>query len=70
MMRRTVDFEERYGVSINGLKSTEEVDACVEKKAGVRLRVVAASSDMTDRAGNVLSIKSYDIDGLLDRALR
>jgi len=43
-MRRTVDFEERYGVSINRLKSTEEVDACVEKKAGVRLRVVAASN--------------------------
>ena len=70
MMRRTVDFEERYGVSINGLKSTEEVDACVEKKAGVRLRVVAASSDMTDRAGNGLSVKRYDIDGLLDIALR
>jgi hypothetical protein len=69
-MRRTVDFEERYGVSINGLKSTEEVDACVEKKAGVRLRVVAASSDMTDRAGNGLSVKRYDIDGLLDIALR
>ncbi len=70
MMRRTVDFEERYGVSINGLKSTEEVDACVEKKAGVRLRVVAASGDMTDRAGNSLSVKRYDIEKLLYNALR
>ncbi|WP_332450030.1 hypothetical protein [Methanoculleus sp.] len=70
MVRQTVDFEERYGISIDRLKSIEEVDACVEKKAGVRLRVVAASSGMTDRAGNVLSIKSYDIDGLLDKALR
>jgi len=70
MVRRTVDFEERYGVSIDRLRSTEEVDACVEKKAGVRLRVVAASGGMTDRAGNGLSAKTYNIDGLLDRALR
>ncbi|WP_292367019.1 MULTISPECIES: hypothetical protein [unclassified Methanoculleus] len=70
MMRRTVDFEERYGVSINGLKSTEDVDACVEKKAGVRLRVVAALSGMTDRAGNGLGVKRYDIENLLYNALR
>lgn len=70
MVRRTVYFEEKYGVNINEFKSIEEVDACIEKKTGAKLNVVSASSGMVDRAGNVLNVRSYDIDGLLDMALR
>lgn len=70
MVRKTVYFEERYGVTIGGLTSIAEVDACVEEKTGVKLKVVAASSGMMDRAGNVLNVKSYDIDRLIDMALR
>lgn len=58
------------GVNIARLRSIEEVDACVEEKTGVKLNVVAASSSITDRDGNVLNVKSYDIDGLVETALR
>ncbi len=70
MMRRTVYFEEKYGVTIGEFKSIDEVDACIEKKTGAKLNVVPASSNIVDRAGNVLNVKSYDIDELLDMALR
>ena len=70
MVRKTVYFEEKYGVNIARLRSIEEVDACVEEKTGVKLNVVAASSSITDRDGNVLNVKSYDIDGLVETALR
>jgi hypothetical protein len=31
-MRKTIFFEEEYGVSMDDIKSTEEVDAIIEKK--------------------------------------
>lgn len=43
-MRRTVYFEEKYGVNIDEFKSIEEVDACIEKKCGAKLNVVSVSS--------------------------
>ena len=39
-MRKTIFFEEEYGVSMDDIKSTEEVDAIIEKKIGRKLKVV------------------------------
>jgi hypothetical protein len=68
-VRRSVYFEEKYGVNINEFKSIDEVDACIEKKTGAKLNVVSAFSSTVDRAGNVLNVRIYNIDGLLDMAL-
>ena len=39
-MTKTIIFEQKYGVDIADFKTTEEVDAFIEKKEGRKLRVV------------------------------
>jgi len=51
---KTVIFEDKYGVDISSIYTTEEVDEVIENKTGRKLRVI-------DLHGN---LKDWDIDKL------
>ena len=51
---KTVIFEDKYGVDISSIYTTEEVDEVIEKGIGRKLRVI-------DLHGN---LKDWDIDKL------
>jgi hypothetical protein len=69
VMSKTIYFEEKYGVNINQFKSIEEIDSFVEGKIGRPLTVVSTASNVIDRTGNVLTVKKYDIEKMLEKAL-
>ncbi|RLJ02911.1 MAG: hypothetical protein DRP11_02240 [Candidatus Aenigmatarchaeota archaeon] len=59
--RKTVLFEKVYGVNIENISTTKEVDEIIERKTGRKLRVVNVE---------MFPIRSYDIDEMVDEALR
>ena len=59
--RKTVFFEKAYGVNIEDINTTKEVDEIIEKKIGRKLRVVSVE---------MFPIRSHDIDRMIDEALQ
>lgn len=65
----TVLFEKKYKVNIKNFKSTEEIDEFVESKLGRKLKSIKLDTNIVDNTGNVIEVKEYDIDSLIDKAL-
>ncbi|MDO8841864.1 hypothetical protein [Methanocalculus sp.] len=59
---KTMYFEKKFGISIDDLKSTIEIDDVIEKKIGRALRVKKQESLLINHAGCVFSLKDYEID--------
>jgi LysM repeat protein len=53
MKQKTILFEKEYGVDINNINSTEEIDEIIEKKIGRKLKV---------KNTNVFPVKNYNIE--------
>jgi hypothetical protein len=56
MTKKTIFFEEEYGVSMDNIKTTTEVDAIIEKKIGRKLKVVDVP---------ILPVKEYKIEEMV-----
>jgi hypothetical protein len=59
--KKTIFFEEKYGVNIDNLKSTAEVDEVIEKSIGRTLEV---------KKMDIFPIVKYDIEEKIDKALK
>ena len=60
MKKKTVVFEDKYGVDINNLNSTIEIDMVIEKAIGRKLDI---------KKTDIFPIKKYDVNKMLDEAL-
>ncbi len=67
--RKTVFFERVFGVNIDSIKTTKEVDEVVERRRNRKMRVVEIISPVVYNRGNVFKIRKYDIEKLVSEAL-
>lgn len=64
-------FEKKFGVSPSRFTSTSEVDSFVEEKIGKPLRPsVNHGNRFVMPQGNIFSLVDYDVDSMVDNALR
>ena len=69
--KRTVIFEEKYGVNIDDFSTTEEVDDFVAKKLGKKsLDVEFIHADVVSARGAIIPIVSNEIDKKFDMAIK
>jgi|Deesub1362A_J573_1020465.scaffolds.fasta_scaffold00348_58 hypothetical protein len=69
--RKTVLFEEKYGVDIRNFHSTKEIDKVVENKIGRKLKVVKVGSRVVSSGrGNIFKIRKYGINKRFKKAIR
>ena len=61
MKQKTILFEKEYGVDINNINSTEEIDKIIENKIGRKLQVEKI---------DIFPIKKYDIESKLNEVLK
>ena len=67
--RKTIFFEEKYGVEISQFRSISDVDSFVEKKLGRKLEVRPINSNIVSKSGNLFRIVKYDVQGKFRRML-
>jgi len=65
-----VYFEKKYGVSIENLKSTEDIDRVIEKSIGRKLGVKKTDHLIVNHAGCVFDLKNYNIDDIVENQLK
>ncbi len=68
--RKTIFFEEKYGVDISRFRSISDVDSFVEKELGRKLEVRPINSSIVSRSGNLFPIVKYDVQRKFRRMLR
>ena len=70
-MRKTVIFEERYGVNVNDFSSTDEIDKVIEKKIGRKLQIINLDDHgISHSRGSVFKLRKYDIDHMFDETVK
>ncbi len=69
-MTSTLYFEKKYGVNLKDIRTTDDIDHIIEKQSGQKIQVSAASCGLIDKAGNVFSVLSFDINSRIDATLR
>lgn len=67
--RKTIFFEEKYGVDISRFRSISDVDSFVEKELGRKLEVRPINSNIVSRSGNLFHIVKYDVQRKFRRML-
>lgn len=67
---KTVYFEKKYGVPIETLKSTDEIDHVIEKSIGHKLEVKKIDHLIVNHAGCVFDLRKYDIDKMVEIQLK
>ena len=67
---KTVYFEKKYGVPIENLRSTEDIDHVIEKSIGRKLEVKKIDHLIVNHAGCVFDLKKYDIDKMVENQLQ
>lgn len=69
--KRTVIFEEKYGVNIDDFSTTEEIDDFIAKKLGKKsLDVEFIHRDVVSARGAVIQIVNNEIDKKFDMATK
>lgn len=69
--KRTVIFEEKYGVNIDDFSTTEEIDDFIAKKLGKKsLDVEFIHRDVVSTRGAVIQIVNNEIDKKFDMATK
>lgn len=68
-MSQTLYFEKKYGVNIDSLRTTGDIDQIIENKTGKKISLSTKRCGISDRVGNVFPIVSFDINKRIDRIL-
>ncbi len=66
---KTVFFEKIYGVNITNFKTTEDVNKFIESR-GKKPRIVELESSIANERGNIFNIRHFNVDDLVDAALK
>lgn len=70
-MKKTVIFEEKYGVNISDFSTTEEIDKVVEKEIGRELEIVTIDGHgIVDGSDDIFELRKYDIDRMFDETVK
>jgi hypothetical protein len=69
-MSKTILFEKKFRVDIKDFKSTNDVDNFVEGKLGRKLEITRIRSPLIGGHRSPFPHRKYDIDKLLEEALR
>ena len=68
-MTSTLYFEKKYGVNLKDIRTTDDIDQIIERQSGQKIQVSETSCGIIDKAGNVFSVLSFDINNRIDAAL-
>ena len=69
-MRKTVIFEEKYGVDIEKFSTTSDVEKFIEDQIGRELRVIEpCGHGIVSNRGNIFKLRDYDIDRMFDETI-
>ena len=69
-MRKTVIFEEKYGVDIEKFSTTSDVEKFIEDKIGRELQVIEPCGyGIVSTRGNIFKLRDYDINDMFDETI-
>jgi len=69
-IKKTVIFEEKYGVDIGKFSTTSDVEKFVEDKIGRELQVIEpCGHGIVSTRGNIFKIRDYDINRMFDETI-
>jgi len=63
MDKKTVIFEDKFGVDINNFSTTEDVDKFIEDKLGRKLGVKKIKTNLVTNRGCIIPIKKFKNKG-------
>ena len=69
-VRKTVIFEEKYGVDIEKFSTTSDVEKFIEAKIGRELQVIEPiGHGFVSNRGNIFKLRDYDINRMFDETI-